>query len=39
MNNVQNHKRAYAVFGTMLALPAILTIYILVQLYATLMRF
>ena len=35
----QNNKRVYIVFGIMFASPFVLSLYILAQLYATLMRF
>jgi hypothetical protein len=39
MNHKTNNKRAFIVFGIMLALPALLSLYIALQLYATVMRF
>jgi hypothetical protein len=39
MTRKTNNKRAYIVFGIMLALPALLSLFIMAQLYATVMRF
>jgi hypothetical protein len=39
MDRKTNNKRAFIVFGIMLALPALLSLFIAAQLYATVMRF
>jgi hypothetical protein len=39
MTRKTNNKRAYIVFGIMLALPVLLSLFIMAQLYATVMRF
>jgi hypothetical protein len=39
MTHKTNNKRAYIVFGIMLALPVLLSLFIMAQLYATVMRF
>jgi hypothetical protein len=39
MTRKTNNKRAFIVFGIMLSLPALLSVFIMLQLYATVMRF
>ena len=39
MTRKTNNKRAYIVFGIMLSLPVLLSLFIMAQLYATVMRF
>ena len=39
MTRKTNNKRAFIVFGIMFALPALLSLFIMAQLYATVMRF
>ena len=39
MTRKTNNKKAFIVFGIMFALPALLSLFIMAQLYATVMRF
>jgi len=39
MTHHQNNKRNRIIFGIMIALPCLLSLYILAQLYTTVMRF
>jgi hypothetical protein len=39
MKAQKSNKRVYAFYGTVIAIPCLFTVFIMLQLYATMMRF